>query len=1023
MIRFLVHRPISVLVSFFALLLLGITAYVYLPTSLLPDSDIPEIAVELSGEYMSSEEVEEQLTTPIRNALLQLHGLDRIESRSMEGEGLVLVRFEAGSDISKRFIEVNEKVDMSMNGLPREAKRPLVTKMRVDDIPVFQLNVSVSDSLSSPAKHVAASELVRGTIVRRLEQLPEVAMVDATGYMQPQVRIEPKPGYLESLGLDGEILLQAFRENDINLGNIRVTDGHYQYFLKFTNDVESVESLKSTLININHRLLRLGDIATVTLSHTDETGAFYNNGRRAINLAIIKQSSARMEDLRGDFYELLEHMQHDYPDLTFELAQDQSALLDNAIGNLRQDLWVGGVLAALLMLLFIRSLKPALLIIVTIPVSLVISQLGFYLLGISINIFSLGGLILGLSMIIDNSIVVIDNIKRYRDEGSGVADAATCATEEVARPMFTSALTNCVVYIPLIFLSGLAGAVFFDQAISATLGVVASLIVAILLLPSLYHWIYTRKSNFQASKKEFTIKSRVNVTGWYEKGLEAAFRNPAVLIILALVLLAAGVLLYTALERKRLPEVSRNDFEIMVDWNEPIDIEENLQRMKLLLNGLDSLVVTNNTWVGEQQYLLDHIDRQSMSQTTMYIAAETPKTGNDLREKILSRGRQLFPSAVMETKRAMNAFDAVFSDRQAPIRLLVAEKNTREMPEITKTLKLLDSLQKILPNSRISRAKLADKVTLRANTEQAARYGIGLNELNSNISAAFKPLLIDHFHSGQDLVPIMFYPVDSSSISKVLSNTFIRNQSGMEAPLSAFVTTEYTQSYQQITGGIQGRYYAVDIYSEQAESDLSSIHKLIIKEFPGLEVIYSGAYFDNRELITEMAAILLVSILLLYFILAAQFESLIQPLFILVELPIAISGALLFLYITGNSINIMALIGIVVMCGIIINDSILKIDAINLYRRQGVPLKEAIFKGGHKRLKPIIMITLTSIGSLAPTLFMHDMGSSVQQPLVLTLIGGMVVGLLVSLFIVPILYWAVYKGNFKLNEDAPLKSK
>ncbi|MFC7526955.1 efflux RND transporter permease subunit [Parapedobacter sp. GCM10030251] len=1009
MIRFLVHRPIAVLVSFFALLLLGVTAYLYLPTSLLPRADIPEVIVRLSGEALSAEEVDQQLATPIRNALLQLHGLERIESRASEGSAVIRVRFEPGTDISMRFIEVNEKVDMAMNGLPREAQRPTVVKMGGDDIPVFQLSILPVDSLATPAQLAEISSFVNETIRRRIEQLAEVAMVDATGLMQPQVHIEPKEGYLQSLGLDGEVLMRAFRENKISLGNIQVADGHYRYYLKFAADIASLETLNTTPVNINGRVFRLGELATVKLTPADETGAFYSNGKRAINLDIIKQPSARMEDLQLHFNELLSQMRHEYLDLEFKVSQDQTALLDYAIGNLRQDLWLGGICAVLLMLVFIRRIKPALLIGITIPVSLLISQLGFYLLGMSINIISLGGLILGLGMIIDSSIVVIDNINRHRDSGLGVADAAIQGTNEIIKPLITSVLTNCAVFIPLIFLSGLAGAIFFDQALSVIVGVVSSLLVSMLLLPPLYSLIYPEQQGRQ--HKEFEIKANVNVTGWYEWGLKAVFRRPFAMCLIVVVLLAGSAGLYMALDKARLPEVTRNDFEVFIDWNEPVDVAENWDRVERLFNGLGDGVSTFNTWVGEQQFVLDRGQNQGQTQASLYIQTATETDSETLRQRLPFLLASLFPDAMMEIAPAKNAFEAVFADRIAALQLQISESEQREMPPPEETLRLLDSLRKALPHARISPAALHDKVLIHIDPLKAARYGIALSELSASIQSVFRPTLIDHFQSGQEMIPILLVPGTDSDVSGILARSFIRKSEDAEVSLAALVETQRINSYRYITAGAQGRYYPIAIHTESESQDLATIGDLLLRGFPTLDTAFSGAYFDNQALIGEMTLILLVAVLLLYFILAAQFESLLQPLFILVELPIAISGALLALYLAGNSINLMSLIGIVVMSGLIINDSILKIDAINRLRKQGMPLMEAIYEGGHKRLKPIVMITLTSVGALAPTLFMGDLGSELQQPLVLTLIGGMVIGLFISLFFVPLLYWAVYRRS------------
>lgn len=1012
MVRFLVHRPIAVLVSFFAVLLLGATAYTFLPTSLLPDTDVPQITVRLEADNMSAQEIEQQLTAPIRSGLLQLHGLARIESRSMEGAGMIRLDFEHGTHTGIRFIEVNEKVDLAMNRLPRSAPRPQVVKTGVDDIPIFQLNVLPRADSVSRQRMAEISSLAREVIRRRIEQLPQVAMADITGLTEPEVRVIPDRAALQSLGLEANVLQRAFTENKLNLGNIQVRDGHYQYFLQLSSEVQSLEALAATPLNIQGRLFRLGELATLALTHADETGGFYSNGRRGINFSIIKQSDAKVKDLQQNFEDLLQRLRLEYADLDFELHQDQTELLDFAINNLWQDLWLGGILAFLLMLIFVRRIRPALLIGITMPLSLVISQLGFYLFGISINIISLGGLILGLSMIIDNSIVVIDTINRQREAGLSITEAAIQGTNEIIRPLITSVLTNCAVFIPLIFMSGLAGAIFFDQALSITIGVVASLIVAIILLPPLYSLVYRRRTGQpgRVGGKSFEFRARVHITGWYERGLDWVFRLPRLTFLLVALLLGLGVWVYLSIDKRRLPVLTAHDAELYIDWNEALDVAENQHRVQQLIHAARAAGITQtNTWVGEQQYLLERADVLDRNQAKIYIKSDEALDLDRLRQELQAVAAEIFPGATLDFYPARNAFDEVFGDHTPPLYLQVKHVENRALPPVDVITQLLDSVQRRLLGVRVNPIALNDKLLLTINAAKAARYGIGLNEVSARIGSALQPTFVDYYQGAQELVPIVIPARVPGSVRDMLGNTFIHKGEQVQIPLSALVDIDYDHSYRYINASKQGVYYPLSIHTEQPRRDLRQLEQLFAEDFESLEVVYGGSYFDNRALIGEMSVILLVSVLLLYFILAAQFESLVQPLFILAELPVAIAGALLFLHLAGSSINLMSLIGIVIMCGLVINDSILKIDAINQLRARGVRLMPAIYAGGHKRLKPMVMITLTSIGALAPTLFMSDMGSELQRPLALALIGGMVVGLIVSLFFVPLLYWLVYR--------------
>lgn len=1008
MIRFLVNRPVAVLISFFALMLLGFTAFWYIPASLLPETDIPQVIVKIKEPNYAANEIEQRLVSPIRSSLQQLPDLDQIESSSSEGNGIIRLVFEHGKNNSISFIEVNEKVDLAMNQLPKDAERPLVTKSGIGDIAVFNLNVYPKGDAISATRLAEVSNFAREVIRRRIEQLPEVAMVDITGFTQPEIQLLPKTGYLESMGLNYNILLHAFRENKINLGNIMVKDGHYQYYLKFSAEAQTITAIENTPLNIQGRLFKLGDLTTVSYTNAAQRGAFFSNGHRAINFAVIKQTGARMEDLKKSFDKLMKHFKKDYPDIGFEIAQDQTKLLDYSVSNLQQDLILGGVLAFLLMLIFIRKIRSALLIGITIPLSLLISLLGFYLAGLSINVISLGGLILGLGMIIDNSIVVIDNISRHSESGLEITEATIKGTNEIIRPLITSVLTNCAVFIPLIFMSGLAGAIFYDQALSTTIGVMASLLVSVILLPPLYRLIWSVKEN---AKKPFEIRSRVSVTGWYEWGLKKVFRYPKLTCLVVLLLFGGAILLFSALQKDRLPPITRFDTEVFIDWNENINIEENAKRIAALLAHNGDGVVESCAWAGEQQYLLSQTDELGYTQSKIYIRIPNADELAGLQKELALLCKQSYPQALVAFSPAKNAFDAVFASTMAPVRLNLSAVEQRNMPSVVQTEAFIDSLRNRLPHAQINPIALYAKIILQVNVQQAALYQTSIADIGKQIEIAFKPVFVDNFQNAQLLVPIVLVNSTYASVNEMLTQTFIQRQGNAQIPLSYLVNVSQANEYKCITAGVQGKYYPVDVYTSQPVKDLPVIQQLASQNSKTLEVTYKGDYFENLKLIKEMSVILLVSVLLLYFILAAQFESLVQPLFILVELPIALSGAFIFLYLAGNSINLMSMIGLVVMSGLIINDSILKIDAINQLRRQGMPLMAAIYEGGHKRLKPIVMISLTSIGSLLPTLFMNDLGSELQKPLALALIGGMFIGLFVSLFFVPLMYWFVYRKD------------
>ncbi|SHN25187.1 efflux RND transporter permease subunit [Chitinophaga sp. CF418] len=1007
MIAFLTKRPIAVLISFFALLLLGIVAGNMVPTSLLPDTDIPHINIRIQVPNQSAREIEQNITSPMRDAMRQLNALDGIESSSGEGRGDIQLIFTHGTDMSMAFIAVNEKVDMLMNHLPPGTARPLVTRISVSDIPVFHLQLYDKFGNESPQRLAEISSFAREIVRRRLEQSPEISMVDITGFTTPQVQLQPREDYLRTLGLNAGNLLNVFQENRISLGNVMVRDGHYRYYLKFVASLQDLDDIRQIPLQVNGRIFRLEELSEVSLNNAPATGAFYADGHRAIDMAIIKQSAARMEDLQKSFRRLVAQFRQDYPGLQFKVSQDQTALLNYSIGNLHQDLVLGGILAFICMMIFIRKPGAAILVGITIPVSLVLSQLGFYLSDISFNVISLGGLILGLGMIIDNSIVVIDTITLHRQQGKSLEEASVDGPNEIIIPLVSSVLTNCAVFVPLLFLSGLAGAIFFDQALSITIGIIASMLVSVLLLPPLFLLMH-RLRPFQEEGKH-QIPALVNVTGWYEKGIHWVFKHTTLTVVLVLAVMLAGTFCFVHIKKERLPPISRQDLDVQIDWNGYTDPFTANARIDSLLRPFKPYIQRYNVWTGAQQYLLSEMREMASNQARIYIHLKKSEYLPLLTGKLPQEVVRYYPEALIELHPAENAFDAVFADRRAPLVLEISEKDSRAMPPVRRSEAFRHRLTYLLPGIPIAPIAHQQRLILRTNTELASLYGVSLPDLNNTLSNALKPLYVDNFQGAKELVPIVVASREYSSLQELLIQTTVKGKKDQQYPLSTFVTSSPDDDYRLITAGKQGEYYPISLEVANAESVLAKLEDKLVKNNGELSITLTGSYFDNQALIRQMSFILLLSVVLLYFILSVQFESLLQPLFILAELPIAILGAFIFLYVAGSSLNLMSMIGIVIMSGLVINDSILKIDAINSYRRQGVPLIEAIHLGGLRRLKPMVMISLSTVGALLPTLFMRDLGSELQKPLSLTLLGGMTLGLLVSLFFVPLLYWLIYR--------------
>ncbi|MDE6451637.1 MAG: efflux RND transporter permease subunit, partial [Odoribacter sp.] len=519
MIKFFLQRPIAVIMSVIAFLVLGGVAIFKLPVSLMPDIDIPEISIHYTRDNASVNEVEHTVTGNLRAQLQQIPQLSYIESESKDGNGRITMKFEYGTSIDYAFIEVNQKVDAAMNYLPQDMQRPVIIKASTSDIPVFYIQINLKKA-SSENKFLEFCEFTEAVLKKRLEQLPDVAMVDISGHYQTEMYILPDAAKLRSLNITQEQLKNAIDKNNRVAGSLSIRDGYYQYNVKFASQLMSKEEVEDVYLNIEGRLVQLKDIAEIGIRPRDKRGVFIDNGKQGLSLAIIKQSGARMSEMKEKISELLRQFEIEYPDIEFSVARDQAALLNYTIDNLSQSLVWGIILAILVMLFFLKDIRSAFIIAFSIPISTVITMLFFQFFGLSINTISLAGLIIGVGMMVDNSIIVIDNINQYRERGYSLFDSCNQGTLEIIRPLLSSVLTTCAVFIPLIFLSGIAGALFYDQAMAVAIGLFVSLFVSISIVPVIFHLMFNHVTNRQILRINHWI-DRISIRSlekYYDKG-------------------------------------------------------------------------------------------------------------------------------------------------------------------------------------------------------------------------------------------------------------------------------------------------------------------------------------------------------------------------------------------------------------------------------------------------------------------------------------------------------------------------
>lgn len=1018
MVKFLLERPIAVLMSFTACFIIGLVTYFSLPVSLLPDISIPEITIQISGKDTSARELENTRVKPIRQQLMQVARLKNIQSETRDGIGIIRLNFDFGTNTDLAFIEVNEKIDAAMSYLPRDAERPRVIKASATDIPVFYLNLTLkSDSAYGKLNEkdfLDLSEFAESVIKKRIEQLPEIAMVDVTGTLDKQVQIVPDMNKLKMLDISIQDIENALSNNNIEPGSMTVKDGHYEYNIKFSTLLRTLEDVQNIYIRKNERIFQLKEFCRINIIPQKENGLSVSEGKQAVTLAIIKQADENMDKMKEALNHTTSYFSHIYPNIEFKITQNQTELLDYTISNLKQNLSLGFIFICIVAILFLGDVKSPFIIGISMIIALTGSFIFFYLFKMSLNIISLSGLILALGMMIDSSIIVTENISQYKEKGLTLKRACAKGTSEVITPMLSSSLTTIAVFVPLIFMSGIAGAIFYDQAFAVAVGLMASYFTGIMLLPVLYMLIYRanfKRKNIFSFKINNLIKAHT-LDSFYDRGVDFVFKHKTSSIIFCAISLPLCIFFFFFIDKERMPEIDQNELIVNIEWNENIHLEENKKRINNIFQLTKAEAIEHAAYIGQQDYLLSRDHELSASEAELYFKTSTPKELSLLQEVFKKDIMKQYPSAVISFSPPETFFEKLFKTGEADITAELSHKNKTTIPEVN-SIKDIQLLLTRKTGENIAPIPFEKQLNIYIDHEKLLLYHVDYNEIYRILKTSFKENNIATLRSYQQYLPINIAG-DEKSINKILNETLVPTNTNGEInyiPIQSLISIAPSEDLKSIIAGKNGEYIPLNFYHPQKPELLIKQIKKEIQASDEWEIDFSGSFFSNKEMINELFVILLISILLMYFILAAQFESFLQPLLVLLEIPIDIAFALLILWLFGYTLNLMSAIGLIVTAGIVINDSILKLDAINELRKEGIPLIEAIHEAGRRRLRPIIMTSLTTIFAMVPLLFSFDMGSELQKPLSVAMIATMTIGTIVSLFIIPLLYWFIYRNK------------
>lgn len=1011
-----VKRPVTIAMITLIVIILGVVSLTKLPIDLFPEIEVPVAIVSTSYSGVGSQEMEELITKPIEEAIATVSDIENIRSISSEGSSIVIAEFAFGTDMDFASLDMREKVDMVKGFLPDESSNPMVLKIDPNAFPILELSLSNGGDL---AKLQAIGE---DKIKPKLERLPGVASVDVSGGYENQVEIVVNGEKLRGYGLSIDSLANILMAENLNLPGGEVRKGVQELTIRTMGEFQSVEEIRSILIPLqNGGSVYLSDIADVNMSYKDKEAIVKTDGKNSINISIQKQSGTNTVQVADRINEELEELKSEFPDINITVVMDQSEFIKLSINNVVKNAVIGAVLAVLILYLFLRNIRTTIIIGTAIPVSVIATFTLVYFYGITLNMMTLGGLALGVGMLVDNAIVVLENIYRFRQDGYSRKEAAVKGAQEVGMAVTASTLTTVAVFLPMVFVEGITSAIFKEFSLTVAMSLGASLVVSLTLIPMLCSK-FLKVDRMQGKKHQGRFRlfnflydsfDRVfaKIEAAYKRILKGALGHRKITVTIAVVVFIATLASVGMVGAEFFPTTDEGEFAVNISLPEGSDlenthevvleIEESLQGIKEINTIFSKIGSTGGAFASNSSsnsatvsVVLKDLDARDRS--TSEVADQVRNMVRDIPGAEI--GVEVTQSGMGGGGGSSAPISVDIKGDDLDVLKKVADDVERSVKNVEGTREVQSSYGEGIP-----------EVQIKIDRKNASQYGLTASQIAMAVKGTVSGKTATKYKfDGEEIdVVIKGDPLFKQSISN-LGQTSINSPMGIDVPLNQIADITIDRGPVTISRNDQVR--VVSVTSQIMDRDLRSVTKdieNILAEYPmpdGYTYDISGQNEDMMESFQDLFLALLLAIVLVYMVIASQFESLIHPFTIMFSVPLALSGGIFGLFITGRTLSVPAFIGIIMLAGIVVNNAIVLVDYINTRRASGEDRKEAIINAGPIRLRPILMTTLTTALGLVPLALGIGEGAETQAPMATVVIGGLLLSTLLTLVFIPVLY-------------------
>jgi HAE1 family hydrophobic/amphiphilic exporter-1 len=1024
-----VARPIFTSMVTLMVVVLGAVSLSHLQIDLLPSIELPTITIRTQYEGADPVVMERLVTQIVEEIVATVPGVEEMTSQSYEGNSSVRVSFGWGTNIDAAALDVQATLEDEISELPDEIVGPRISKFDVDSYPVVLLGVS------SRLDPVELTQIVEDQIRYRFARIPGVAQVDPWGGFTREVRVELDPAKVSALGLPLDDVLNAIRDANLDLPAGKIEQGRYEVTLRAPAEFIDLAQIRNTVIDRRDgALVTLSQIARVKDTYEKLTRIIRVNGERGLRLAIRKQADANTVEVARRVLAEVEALNQTFPQIRIVPVIDQGNFIERAIANVAQSVLYGGSLAILVLLFFLRDLRSTLVISLAIPISVVATFALLYFGGFTLNLMTLGGLALGVGMMVDSSVVVLDNIFRRRQElGEAPAVAAVKGSGEVASAVIAGTVTTLVIFLPLVFVRGVAGVLFKELAYVIMFSLSCALLVSLSLVPMLASRLLAASGQAERRGWMARLAARAGAAlealeDGYRDLLHAVLRQRLLTVLSALAIFAASLFLWPFIGTEFLPPSDEGEVRVTGEMEvgtrlDLIDRQTRLmeERVYAAVPETTSSVVTVVTSGSRGSSLASGEIRLSL-----LPAAQRQRSNTAIAEDLRRRLDGGIPGMKIRVRAPQGQF--LLERILASVEGVTVEVRGFDLDTLgVLARQVSDSIADVngVTDVQLSREAGMPQQEIRIDRDKVADLGLSVRDVTEVIETAVAGSKAGEFrvHGNSYRILVQLEDAEKRSLNEILDLT-LRTPGGDLVALRNLVDTETGQG--PVTVARKDQQRLVRVTANVAGRDLGAVAADVqarLDRIPrpvGYDLLIAGNFEEQQKAFHELLISLLLALLLVYMVLASQYESLGDPLVVMLSVPLAAVGVLLTLFLTATTLNLQSAIGCIMLGGIVVNNAILLVDQTSQLRRAGLDTRAALAEAGRRRLRPVLMTTLTTILALLPLAFGVGEGADAQAPLARAVVGGLAASTLITLVLIPVVY-SLFHGERNKQDQGVAK--